>query len=90
MLDADALGPQLCVRPWRAGDRVAPSGLAGTKTLADLFVDRRLPRAHRHTIPIVEAGGAIAWIPEIVTAERFRVTEATRTTAWLRARRTKP
>jgi tRNA(Ile)-lysidine synthase len=69
---------EVVVRPWRAGDRVAPLGLGGTKTVGDLFTARRVPREERATIPIVEVAGEIAWIPGVATGERFRVTGATR------------
>ena len=41
----------LTVRAWREGDRMRPSGLGGTKTLQDLFTDRKVPRALRRTLP---------------------------------------
>ena len=87
VLDADAVGPELTVRSWRAGDRMEPLGLGGTKTLADLFGARRLPRGDRATVPVVAAGETIAWVPGIATGERFRVTAATRRTIVLRASR---
>ena len=37
------LGPAVLVRPWREGDRMRPVGLGGTKTLQDLFTDRKVP-----------------------------------------------
>jgi tRNA(Ile)-lysidine synthase len=88
MLDADRLssGP-LTVRAWRAGDRMHPLGLDGTKTLADLFSDRRIPRFQRASLPIVLSESEIAWIPNVATAERFRVRSDTRRLAVLRAER---
>jgi tRNA(Ile)-lysidine synthase len=87
MLDADAVGAALTVRGWRHGDRMEPLGLGGSKTLADLFCDRHLPRTERATMPVVAAGETIAWVPGIATAERFRVTDATRRTIVLHATR---
>ena len=46
-------GSLLTVRAWREGDRMRPVGLGGTKTLQDLFTDRKVPRALRHTLPVV-------------------------------------
>ena len=86
MLDAAALsGGPLTVRAWRAGDRMRPLGLHGSRTLADLFTDRRIPRAQRATLPILLLGGEIAWIPRVATAERFRVRQDTREVAVVRA-----
>jgi tRNA(Ile)-lysidine synthase len=89
-LDADAVGAQLTVRGWRAGDRMAPLGLGGSKALSDLFGERRLPRAQRATVPVVAAGETIAWVPGIATAEAFRVTAETRRTVVLHAEHAAP
>jgi tRNA(Ile)-lysidine synthase len=87
-LDAEAVGASgLTVRGWQAGDRMAPLGLGATKTLADLFTDRRVPRAERRTLPIVTCAGEVAWIPGVATGERFRVGEHTARTVVLSARR---
>jgi tRNA(Ile)-lysidine synthase len=55
-----------------------PLGLGGSRSLQDLFTDRKIPRARRATWPVVVCGDDIAWVPEVATGERFRVTEATR------------
>jgi tRNA(Ile)-lysidine synthase len=78
VLDAAALGGHPTVRAWRPGDRMAPLGLGGSRTLQDLFTDRHVPRERRRTLPLVEAGGDIAWVPGVATGERFRVTATTR------------
>ncbi len=90
MFDADVASGPLLVRPWRRGDRMAPIGAGGSKTLADLFTDRRLPRARRGTIPVVECGGRVAWVPGIAADERFRVGAGTRRLLRLRAYRSRP
>ncbi len=78
MLDRASLGTELVVRSWRPGDRMAPLGLGGTKSLQDLFTARRVPRLERGAVPVVESGGEIAWVAGVATAERFKVTPATR------------
>ena len=87
VLDRDALGPELLVRSWRAGDRMAPLGAGGTKSLQDLFTSRRVPRLERAGVPVVEAGGEIAWVAGVATSERFKVTHGTRQAVRLLARR---
>jgi tRNA(Ile)-lysidine synthase len=64
------LGP-LRVRAWREGDRMRPVGLGGTKTLQDLFTDRKVPRALRHTLPIVVCEEEIVWVAGVAVDERF-------------------
>jgi tRNA(Ile)-lysidine synthase len=82
-LAADALAPALEVRPWRAGDRMRPLGLGGSRSLQDLFTDRKIPRERRASLPVVVSAGEIAWVPGVATGERFRVTAQTRERARL-------
>jgi tRNA(Ile)-lysidine synthase len=64
-------GTALTVRAWREGDRMRPAGLGGTKTLQDLFSDRKVPRALRHTLPVVVANDEIVWVAGVAVDERF-------------------
>jgi tRNA(Ile)-lysidine synthase len=86
VLDAGALDDRLLVRPWRPGDRMAPLGLGGTRTLGDLFTDRKVPRGRRGSLPVVQSGDEIAWVPGVATSERFRIGASTRTAVHLSAR----
>jgi tRNA(Ile)-lysidine synthase len=76
-LDLGALAAPLEVRAWRHGDRMRPLGAPGSRSLQDLFTDRRVPRARRARTPVVLSRGEIAWIPGVATGERFRVTTRT-------------
>jgi tRNA(Ile)-lysidine synthase len=69
------LGPAVTVRSWRDGDRMRPLGLGGTKSLQDLFTDRKVPRALRRTLPVVEAEGEIVWVAGVAVDERFASAE---------------
>jgi tRNA(Ile)-lysidine synthase len=66
VLDAPAT-----VRGWRPGDRMRPAGLGGTRSLQDLFTDRKVPREQRAAVPVVECGGEIAWVAGVAVGERF-------------------
>jgi tRNA(Ile)-lysidine synthase len=69
------LGPAVTVRAWRDGDRMRPAGLGGSKSLQDLFTDRKVPRALRRTLPVVEADGEIVWVAGVAVDERFAAAE---------------
>jgi len=86
MLDRATLGAELVVRSWRPGDRMAPLGLSGSKSLQDLFTARRVPRRERAAVAVVESQGEIAWVAGVATSERFKVTAATREGVRLSAR----
>jgi tRNA(Ile)-lysidine synthase len=70
VLSADQLGRAATVRSWADGDRMRPAGLGGTKSLQDLFTDRKVPRALRRRLPVVEAGGEIVWVAGVAAVER--------------------
>jgi tRNA(Ile)-lysidine synthase len=70
-VSATALGDSATVRAWRDGDRMRPLGLGGSKSLQDLFTDRKIPRALRRTLPVVEVGGEVAWVAGVALDERF-------------------
>lgn len=82
----DALGPTATVRSWRAGDRIRPLGLGGSKSLQDLFTDRKVPRALRRELPVLEAGGEIAWVAGVAVGERFAAPEGDPRAVFLSAR----
>jgi tRNA(Ile)-lysidine synthase len=83
---SDELGLQLSVRGWRDGDRMRPAGLGGSKTLQDLFTDRKVPRALRRTLPVVESQGRIVWVAGVAVDERVAAAEGAHGTVGLSAR----
>jgi tRNA(Ile)-lysidine synthase len=73
LLAAEPLGVALTVRAWHEGDRMRPAGLGGTKTLQDLFTDRKVPRALRHRLPVVTTEeGEIVWVAGVAVDESFK------------------
>jgi tRNA(Ile)-lysidine synthase len=71
VLDPDALRAPLVVRAWREGDRIRPLGLGGSKSLQDLFTDRKVPRSLRRSLPVVTSGDRVAWIAGVAVSEEF-------------------
>jgi tRNA(Ile)-lysidine synthase len=82
------VGSAVTVRAWRDGDRMRPAGLGGSKSLQDLFTDRKVPRALRRTLPVVEAGGKIVWVAGVAVDERFAADEGAPGAVALSARAT--
>ncbi len=83
-LDGDTLDALLMARNRRAGDRIHPLGLSGTRTVADLLTDRKVPRDFRDALPVVACGDRIAWVAGVAVSEDFKVTERTRLQVRLR------
>ena len=62
LLYRDALGGVATVRTRRPGDRFQPSGMTGTKKLQDFFIDAKVPRERRDSIPLLVCERGIAWV----------------------------
>ena len=66
----------LAVRSRRPGDRFRPLGAPGVRKLQDFFVDRKVGREARDTVPLVVDGrDRIVWVVGQSVAEDFRVTD---------------
>jgi tRNA(Ile)-lysidine synthase len=72
VMSAELLTAPLTLRPWWSGDRFRPLGLRGAKKLQDFFVDAKVPRDERGRIPLLVAGGRIAWVVGHRIADEFR------------------
>jgi tRNA(Ile)-lysidine synthase len=76
VFDAERLGV-LQLRSRRPGDRIHLPGV-GTRKLQDVLVDARVPREARDTLPLLESGGDIIWVPGVARASGASVGPQTR------------
>jgi len=84
-----ALDGPITVRSWRHGDRMRPVGLGGSKTLQDLFTDRKVPRALRRLLPVLVCRDSVVWVAGVALDERFAAPEGDGAIG-LAARRSRP
>ncbi len=92
VVDADAVGPELVLRAWRAGDRIRPLGMGGSKLVADALAEVGIAAGARAAHPVLErpTDGEIVWVLGYRVADRVRVTAATRRFLWMDARGWRP
>jgi len=76
-VDADRLTVPLTLRSWREGDRIRPLGLDGTKPVADVLTDARVPPHRRRAAPVLLAGDRPAWVVGHRLDHRLRVRPST-------------
>jgi tRNA(Ile)-lysidine synthase len=75
----------LAVRNRRPGDRFRPVGALGRKKLQDYFVDRKVARQHRDSVPlVVDELDRIVWVAGYGIDESFRVTDPVQSVLLLR------
>jgi len=78
LFDAGKTGTELTIRSREKGDFFYPAGFGKKKKLQDYFVDEKVPRDERDTIPIVITGNDIVWIAGYRGDERFKVSDSTK------------
>jgi tRNA(Ile)-lysidine synthase len=71
--DMNQIDFPITIRSFRPGDRFAPFGLRGTQKLKKYFIDHKIPRWRRATLPLVVSGGEIIWIAGLRRSARAPV-----------------
>jgi len=61
----------IVLRNRREGDVFTPSGMNGRKKLKNLFIDEKISRAKRNTIPIITVDGKIATVGDLRCDSEF-------------------
>ncbi len=85
--DREELALPLTAGTWRAGDRVVPFGLKGSRKLKKSFLEARVPAGRRLSIPVIrDARGRVVWAPGVVRSALAPVTGSTVTALEIRAR----
>lgn len=69
--------------PWRMraffpGDRITPRGMAGSKKVKELFMERRIPRAERGRIPLLFSGDTLLWVCGLRTSRLAELDDGSR------------
>ena len=75
VLDAARLPDGCVLRTRREGDRFQKFG-GGSKKLKDFFIDRKLPRPLRASLPLLACGGEVFAVCGVEIAEKVRLTSA--------------
>ncbi len=60
--DMDKIKGALRVRNRVNGDIFHPSGMKGSKKLKEFFIDEKIPRIERDSIPLIVSGDTILWV----------------------------
>jgi tRNA(Ile)-lysidine synthase len=77
MIDAECVVGTLRVRSALPGDRIVPMGMAGSKKLQDVFVDKKVHSRERARSAVVVDDEKVLWVVGIVASELGKVTDRT-------------
>lgn len=73
IIDPGILAGPLRVRNILPGDRITPFGMAGTKKLQDVFVDKKIHRRERARAVVVTDSEKILWVVGVLASESTRI-----------------
>lgn len=76
--DMDKLKGELRVRNRIRGDVFHPSGMEGSKKLKEFFIDGKIPRRERDSVPLIVSGNIIIWVVGKRIGEYGKVDENTK------------
>lgn len=62
LLRQDAMAGEVRLRSWRAGDRIQPTGMRGTKLVSDLLTERRVRPSERDRQLVLCVEEQVAWV----------------------------
>lgn len=77
IFDYDKIKNTLYLRTRQSGDRIYLKGLNGTKTLKKLFIDLKIPRGNRDSIPIISDDNQVLWILGHMTSGQYTADDNT-------------
>lgn len=76
--DYDKIKGGLVVRNRKEGDYIFPKGMKGKKKIKDLFIDKKIPRDERDSIPLVAIGKEVLWVYGIRDTKNYKIDEHTK------------
>ena len=76
--DYDNIEKEIVIRYRKDGDKIVPLGMKGSKKLKDIFIDLKIPRENRNSIPILCFDDKVSWIVGYKTSQLFKVTKDTK------------
>ncbi|MDO9515193.1 MAG: tRNA lysidine(34) synthetase TilS [Syntrophales bacterium] len=76
-MDYNAISFPLVVRNIREGDRIQPLGMEGTKKVAALLMDEKVPKVRRRSIPLLADRASVLWVPGVRLSDRVKMTDMT-------------
>ena len=84
--NAGAIPQDAVFRFPRAGDRIRPFGMKGTKSLGDFFTDRKISADTRRKTPVLASGNRILAVLPAAISEELRIREGD-TRIWIAVRK---
>ncbi|MDE6377125.1 MAG: tRNA lysidine(34) synthetase TilS, partial [Duncaniella sp.] len=78
-LDAECLREDASwtLRGWRAGDRLEPYGMKGSRLVSDIFSDAKTSTTGRRSVPLLLLGDKLLWVSGLRASRHYSVDQST-------------
>lgn len=76
--DLDKIQRGIKLRTRKAGDQFSPLGMKGTKKIKDFFIDEKIAKNIRDTIPLICSGKDVMWIIGYRISEKYKIDNNTK------------
>lgn len=63
----------LCLRAWRAGDKIQPLGMSGRKLVSDVLIDEKISGLQKRKTSVLLYKNEVCAIPGIMISEAFKL-----------------
>lgn len=87
LVNAEFIGEEMMVRAWNDGDKIFPLGFSGTKKVSDVLTEMKVPSYLKENYPVVTHNDEIVWIPGYRIADKYKVTDKTKTALHIKWKR---
>lgn len=69
----DKIDSEIILKTREDGDKMIPLGMRGNKKLKDIFINKKIPKDLRDSIPILCFDNNIAWVVGVRTSEEYKI-----------------
>jgi tRNA(Ile)-lysidine synthase len=76
--DYDKIKNTVLIRPRKSGDFIQFNNQGNTKKLKQFFIDEKIPKETRDSLPLITDGSHVMWIPGHRMSEAYKVEEETK------------
>ena len=71
--DISKLKFPLQLRLWKAGDRIQPLGMKGSKKVSDVLIDKKVSRADKKQVRVLVSDNEVIWLIGIMINDNFKL-----------------
>lgn len=83
IFDLNKIKGDLILRSRKPGDKIFLRGVKGNKKIKDLFIDLKIPKDERESIPLLALENDILWVMDLKTSDFYKANENTKDKLYL-------